>query len=121
MYHLPILSLREFLELTEKISLSSYSLDDILSNHEPIANEIIDTLHNKKILKHFNHFINVGVYPFYFEDESKYIDRVHENINTILYTDLVNVVKIDASKIESLKRLLLSICKWVVKTRGLNR
>ena len=61
MYHLPILSLREFLELTEKISLSSYSLDDILSNHEPIANKIIDTLHNKKILKHFNHFINVGL------------------------------------------------------------
>ena len=110
MYHLPILSLREFLELTENLSLPSYTLDEILSNHENIANGIIDRLENKKILKHFNQFIDVGVYPFYFEDESRYIDRVHENINTILYTDLVNVIKIDASKIESLKRLLLSIC-----------
>jgi predicted AAA+ superfamily ATPase len=110
MYHLPILSLREFLELTENLSLPSYTLDEILSNHENIANGIIDKLENKKILKYFNQFIDVGVYPFYFEDESRYIDRVHENINTILYTDLVNVIKIDASKIESLKRLLLSIC-----------
>jgi len=110
MYHLPILSLREFLELTEKKSLSSHSLEDIVSHHETIANEIIDALSNKKILKHFNQFVDIGVYPFYFEDESRYVDRVHENINTILYTDLVNVVKIDASKIESLKRLLLSIC-----------
>ena len=110
MYHLPILSLREFLELTEGMSLASYSLEEVLSNHENIANAIIDKLSNKKILKHFSKFIDVGIYPFYFEDERKYIDRVHENINTILYTDLVNVVKIDASKIESLKRLLLSIC-----------
>jgi len=110
MYHLPILSLREFLELTEGMSLPSYSLEEVLSNHENIANAIIDKLSNKKILKHFSKFIDVGIYPFYFEDERKYIDRVHENINTILYTDLVNVVKIDASKIESLKRLLLSIC-----------
>jgi len=110
MYHLPILSLREFLELSVSISLSSYSLEEILSNHETIANSIIDRLPNKKILKYFTQFIDVGIYPFYFEDESRYIDRVHENINTILYTDLVNVVNIDASKIESLKRLLLSIC-----------
>jgi predicted AAA+ superfamily ATPase len=110
MYHLPILSLREFLELTEHISLPSYGLEKILEHHERIANEIIDTLNNKKILKHFSQFRDVGVYPFYVEDESRYVDRVHENINTILYTDLVNVVKIDASKIESLKRLLLSIC-----------
>ena len=110
MYHLPILSLREFLELSKKTTLPSYSLEEVLSNHEQISNEIINLLDDKKILKHFNQFIDVGVYPFYFEDESRYIDRVHENINTILYTDLVNVVKIEASKIESLKRLLLSIC-----------
>ncbi len=110
MYHLPILSFREFLEMGENISLKSYSLEEILERHESISNEIIDSLPNKKILKYFSQFIEVGVYPFYFEDEERYIDRVHENINTILYTDLVNVVKIDAQKIESLKRLLLSIC-----------
>jgi predicted AAA+ superfamily ATPase len=110
MYHMPILSFREFLEISQNITLQSYTLEDVLSHHQNIANDIIDALPNKKILKYFKEFINVGVYPYYFEDETKYIDRVSENINTILYTDLVNVVKIDSSKIDSLKKLLLSIC-----------
>jgi len=110
MYHLPILSFREFLEISLCISLPSFSLEDILSNHTNIVNQIIDILPNKKILKYFKNFIDVGVYPYYFEDETKYIDRVSENINTILYTDLVNVVTIDSSKIIALKKLLLTIC-----------
>jgi len=110
MYHLPILSFREYLEISQNIILPSYNLEDILNHHQNISNNIIDTLPNKKILKYFRQFIDAGVYPYYFEDETKYIDRVSENINTILYTDLVNVVKIDSSKIDSLKKLLLSIC-----------
>jgi len=110
MYHLPILSLREFLELSLKRSFQSHSLQELLSSHEKIANEIIDALPDKKILKHFKRFIDVGVYPYYFEDEKRYIDRIQENINTILYADLVNVVSISAEKIESLKKLLLNIC-----------
>ena len=110
MYHLPILSFREYLEISQNIILSSYTLKEILSDHLNITNKITDTLTNKKILKYFQEFLDVGVYPYYFEDETKYIDRVSENINTILYTDLVNVVSIDSSKIISLKKLLLSIC-----------
>jgi len=110
MYHLPILSFREYLELSQDITLPSFTLDEILTNHQNIANIIIDTLPNKKILKYFKEFLDVGIYPYYFEDESRYADRVSENINTILYTDLVNVTNIDSSKIEALKKLLLTIC-----------
>ena len=110
MYHLPILSFREYLEISQNIKLPTFSLDNILKNHQNIADSIIDKLPNKKILKYFKQFIDIGVYPYYFEDEARYVDRVSENINTILYTDLVNVVKIDSSKIQSLKKLLLTIC-----------
>ncbi len=110
MYYLPILSLREYLEMSQNIQLNSYSLDKILNSHTKIADEIIDELPNKKILRFFKEFIDVGVYPFYFEDETKYTDKIQQNINTILYTDLVNVVSISGDKIESLKKLLLNIC-----------
>jgi len=114
MYHLPILSFREFLELSQDIKLKSYTLEEMLKNHENIVNDILDTLPNKKILKFFQDFIRVGAYPFYFEDETRYIDRIQENINTILYTDLVNVVSIDSSKIESLKKLPFWDKPWEV-------
>ena len=110
MHHLPILSLREFLELSLEITLPAFCLEEILSGHLKIANEIIDMLPDKKILKHFKKFLEAGVYPYYFEDETKYIDRVSENINAILYGDLVNVVPIDSGKIVALKKLLLTIC-----------
>ncbi len=110
MFHLSILSLKEFIELKEGISLPSFELQKILEDHEKIAHQIINLLPNKKILKYFREFLDVGVYPYYFEDKDRYIDRINENINTILYTDLVSVTNIDSSKIISLKKLLLSIC-----------
>ena len=110
MYHLSILSFREYLEISQNIKLDSFSLDEILNSHIKIANKIIDNMPNKKILKFYKEFIDVGVYPFYFEDETRYIDKMQQNINTILYTDLVNVVSISGDKIESLKKLLLNIC-----------
>ncbi len=85
-------------------------MNEILNSHIKIANKIIDNMPNKKILKFYKEFIDVGVYPFYFEDETRYIDKIQQNINTILYTDLVNVVSISGDKIESLKKLLLNIC-----------
>ncbi len=110
MYHMPILSFREYLEFELNVKLNSYKLKEILEEHQSIANIIIDTLQDKKILKYFKKFIDFGVYPYYFEDRNKYVDRLNENINTILYTDLVNVINIDSAKIVSLKKLLLSIC-----------
>jgi len=110
MYHMPILSFREYLEISQNIKLDSYSLEEILNSHIKISNKIIDSLPNKKILKFYKEFIDVGVYPFYFEDETRYIDKMQQNINTILYTDLVNVASINSDKIESLKKLLLNIC-----------
>jgi len=109
MYHLPILSLREFLELSLQIKLPAFSLKDILQNHEEITHNIINKLPNKKILKYYREFLDIGVYPFYFEDKSRYVQKVYENINTILYTDLVSI-NVEFSKIEALKKLIITIC-----------
>ncbi len=110
MYHLYPLSFKEYLELEYTITLKSYLLEDIVRNHENIANEILSGLHNKKILKFFDEFLKVGAYPFYFEDKTKYIDRINETINTILHTDLSKLFSIQPDKIDTLKKLLLTIC-----------
>jgi predicted AAA+ superfamily ATPase len=110
MYRMPIFSFREYLEMTQKIALDRYSLEEIVANHEGIVYDIMERLIDKKILKLYDEFINVGVYPFYFEDKSKYIDRIHETINTVLYKDLGRLFNIQADKIDILKKLLLTIC-----------
>ena len=110
MYRMPIFSFREYLELTQKIKLKSYKLEDIIENHEIIVYDIMEKLVDKKILKLYDEFISVGVYPFYFEDKSKYLDRINETIDTVLYKDLGRLFSIQADKIDILKKLLLTIC-----------
>lgn len=110
MYDLSILSFKEYLELVQDVSLSLYSLEEILNDHESIVHEVFDGLKDKTILKYFDEFIGVGVYPFYFEDKTKYTDRIHETINTILHTDLGKIFNIQPDKIDTLKKLLLTIC-----------
>ena len=110
MYHLYPLSFREFLELSFETELPHYPLKDIMQSHETIANNVIDVLPDKKIIKHFSTFLNVGAYPFYFEDASKYIDRINDTINKILHIDLSKIYSIQPDKIDTLKKILLTIC-----------
>ncbi|WP_309498468.1 AAA family ATPase [Sulfurovum sp.] len=121
MHHLYPLSLKEYLELTFDMSLKSYSLEEILANHENIASEIIMALPNKKILKFFDEFLKVGAYPFYFEDKTKYVDRIIETINTILHTDLSKLFSIPPDKIDTLKKLLLTICVFKPLELGIDK
>ena len=110
MFRLPALSLREFIELQLGVKLSSYSLDDLLSNHIHYADEINKKLSKRKILKLYNDYIKFGAYPYYLKDPESYNQKMVDTINTILYTDVALLYRVPASKVEVLKKLLLTIC-----------
>lgn len=110
MYHLYPLSFREFLELSMGVELQAYTLQEIYEDHEKITDTVIDALPDKKILKHFYTFWDVGVYPFYFEDMSRYIDRINDTINKILHIDLSKIHSIQPDKVDTLKKILLTVC-----------
>ena len=110
MYHLPILSFKEYLELELKINLSSYSFEYILKNHSNISNQIINNLQDEKILKHFTNYLKHGAYPFYFENKERYKQMVLDTTNTILHSDLGSIYNLSGEKIVLLKKLLTSIC-----------
>ena len=110
MHHLAPLSLREMLEISQQVSLPTCSLDALFDNHEQLAHDILDQLTDKKILKHFQQFLRVGAYPFYFEDPTKYVDRINETINLVLHQDLAKLFQIQPDKIDNLKKLLLTLC-----------
>ena len=110
MYHLYPLSFREFLELTQDVTLKSYALEEVLNSHERVSNDIINALQDKKIIKYFDMFLDVGAYPFYFEDKSRYIDRINDTINKILHIDLSKIYSIQPDKVDTLKKILLTVC-----------
>ena len=105
-YELPVLSLREFIEIKYGIKLKIYSLTDIIANHKEIASQI-----NKKIkpIKEFNDYNQFGTYPFFIETELEYFNHIERIINLILETDLPAFTSIDYNAIIKLKKLLLII------------
>lgn len=110
MHHLPILSFKEYLELSLHTTLQSYTLEDIISNHSDIVNTILQELGDEKVLKHFEQYLKIGAYPFYFENKQSYTQMVLDTINTILYADLGSLYNISGEKIIVLRKLLTSIC-----------
>jgi len=110
MFRLPHLSLKEFIELEYKIPMETFTLNEILTNHEKIAYEIIETIKPTKILKAFENYNKYGAYPFYREDEIKYVERIQEAINTALYYDLGEIYNVNPEKLHTLKKLLATIC-----------
>jgi predicted AAA+ superfamily ATPase len=110
MFRLPALSLREFIELQLKIELNAYTLEELTLNHTAYADEINKTLSKDKILKLYHDYITFGGYPYYLNDMESYDQKMVDTINTILYTDVALLYKVPASKVELLKKLLLTIC-----------
>lgn len=110
MFKLPVLSLREFCELKSDIKLDNYKIEDIITNHENLANSIVNKISNEKILKLYSEYLSNGVYPYYFVNEESYYQKITDSINTVLYTDIAIIYNVSASNIELLKKLLLSIC-----------
>ena len=110
MYHLPILSFKEYLELSLNKKLQSYPLESILKDHIEFTNTVMQELGEEKVLKHFEQYLKIGAYPFYFENKERYTQMLLDTINTILYTDLGAIYNITGDKINTLKKLLVSIC-----------
>ncbi len=110
MFKLPALSLREFIELQLNIELNSYTLEELTLNHTAYADEINKKLSKEKILKLYHDYITFGAYPYYLDDIESYNQKMVDTINTILYMDVALLYKVPASKVELLKKLLLTIC-----------
>ncbi len=110
MFHLPILSFREYLELSLKVSLPSFSFNELVNNHTDISNDILTKLKEQKILKHFSEYLKVGAYPFYFSNKQNYNQMLLDTVNTVLYTDLSSIYNLSGEKVLVLKKLLNSIC-----------
>ena len=106
-YNVNGLSYREFIDFKTDIKLSSYSLEDILSNHMDIAFKIKEQI---KPLEFFKEYLQYGYYPFYFDNPKSYKIKLNQTINTVIEVDIPSIFKIKYENISSLKKLITLIC-----------
>ncbi|MEA3455796.1 MAG: AAA family ATPase [Campylobacterota bacterium] len=125
-YKMKGMSFREFIELKLGMLLESYSLDEILSEHQPISQDIIDALAVKqeKILPLFKEYLEVGYYPYYFEYNNKeqFAMALEQNIHTTIENDLLAIYpSLTGNSIKKLKSLLKVISASVPFTPDMKK
>ena len=112
------MSFKEYLELTLDIKLPTPTLEEILTNHEDIAFEIVTKLEqqDKKIIPLFKRYSKVGYYPYFLSvnDDEVFFDMLEQNINVSISNDLLFVYpKLDGNSIKKLKLLVNVIMESV--------
>ena len=102
-YNLHELSFREYLQLSNKFSFDSYSLNDILNNHQQIALEITKQI---TVIPMFNQYLREGLYPFFAEIKGQFYERLINTINTIIESDLQIIENINYQTTYKLRQLV---------------
>lgn len=102
-YHLEGLSFREYLNYQSNQNFKRYTLQEILTNHIHIAQEIVQAV---KPLAFFNDYLKDGFYPYFLDDKSYYSETLLKHINLALEIDVTYLNQIDLQYLPKLRRLL---------------
>lgn len=105
-YYLKELSFREFLMFEAGKMFSTYSLTDIIENHDKLATDILREI---KPLPLFESYLKYGAYPYYKENEAVYYQKLQNTINLIIEVDINAVEDLSYETLIKLKKLLISI------------
>ncbi len=101
-YFLRGFSFREFLNLMAGSEFRAYNLEEIISNHRNIAEEIC-----KKVnpLAFFQDYLHHGFYPFFLEKQS-FTESLIKTINLMIESDIFFLKQIELSYYQKIRKLL---------------
>jgi uncharacterized protein len=117
-FHLPELSFREFLGIKYGMNLPHFTFDEIIKDHEDIAEKIIQEI--EKPLFYFKQYLEWGAYPIF--KETKFVhQRLKQTINLIIDTDLPSIVSLEYSTLNQVKKLLYIIAQSVPFTPNVTK
>lgn len=102
-YLMPGLSFREYLNISQKFNLPSYTLDEIL------AGKVKFPYPEFKPIMHFKEYLKQGYYPFFNEDE--YLLRLRGILKQIVEVDIPMFANMQITSGNKLKKLLYVIAQ----------
>lgn len=104
-YHLPVLSFREYLNLSNEWSLKESSLEEILKGTVEFP------YGEKRPLMYFNDYLQKGCYPFF--DEPEFDLRLKRVINTTIELDIPRYAEMTITSTDKLKKLMYYVAQSV--------
>ncbi len=109
-YHLPALSLREYIEMERSERFDVLDLKTIVENHHELAADFHDRV---DVLRDFTSFLSYGCYPFFKESKTLYPIKLKEIINLVIDSDIQTAEDITYNTSRNVKKLLYVISQSV--------
>ena len=100
-YNLRGFSFREFLNLKTNNLFTSYTLDEILTNHEHIIKQILP---KASPAKYFMDYIHHGFYPFFLENRN-FSENLLKTMNMMTEVDILLIKQIELKYLTKIKKL----------------
>lgn len=100
---MPVLSFKEYLEITKNIKLGSYTFEEVLTNSSAISKELVFA--HEDLYAHFKDYLKYGAYPFYLEGIESFNQKLYNALDKIIHEDIPSLNKIDYSHISILRSL----------------
>lgn len=101
-YNLRGFSFREFLNLQTNNEFPSYTLDEILNNHEHIVKTILSKV---RPLDYFQDYLHHGYYPFFLEKRN-FSENLLKTMNMMVEVDILLLKQIELKYLSKIKKLL---------------
>jgi len=106
------MSFREFIGLSLGLELEAFTIGDLLSGHQRLAEQIIGAVEKKrrKVLALFGDYLKYGYYPYFrdYEDKALFYLTLEQNIHTTLESDLLAIYpSLSGNSVKKLKKQCL--------------
>jgi predicted AAA+ superfamily ATPase len=110
-------SFREFINLIAGTKLPHIRLEDILSDHERIAADILSQV---RPFAYFQDYLHHGYYPFFLEKRN-YSENLVKTINMTLEIDILLLKQIDLRYLPKIRKLLYLLASNVSGTPNVSQ
>ncbi|MCX6051143.1 MAG: AAA family ATPase [Campylobacterales bacterium] len=103
------LSFKEYFEIKNGVTLSSFTFEEILENHVTLSYELI-TKH-PTLYKQFTNYLKMGCYPYFLssKNEENYYAKLYNSLEKIIYEDIPSTNKIKFESLDVFKKLMYKI------------
>lgn len=102
-YNLRGFSFREYINLTTDSLFGEYSFDELLDDHETIAESVGNAVGD--VLLMFRDYLHHGYYPFYLEKRN-FSENLLKTMNMTLEVDVLYIKQIEQTYLPKLRKLL---------------
>ena len=101
-YNLRGFSFREFLNLKTGNRFAPCTLDDIISHHDELADEVVSKV---KPIDFFRSYLHHGFYPFFLEKRN-FSENLLKTMNMMIEVDILLIKQMELKYLTKLKKLL---------------